>query len=33
MLERIRSQRFLPFEVIVVDDGSSAATRGSYAGL
>ena len=33
MLERIRSQRFLSFEVIVVDDGSSAATRGTYAGL
>jgi len=33
MLERIRSQRFTAFEVIVVDDGSSAATRDAYAAL
>jgi len=31
MLDRIRSQRFTAFEVIVVDDGSSAATRATYA--
>ena len=33
MLARIRSQRFTAFEVLVVDDGSSSATRATYAGL
>jgi glycosyltransferase involved in cell wall biosynthesis len=33
MLAAIRSQRFTAFEVIVVDDGSSAATRAAYAQL
>lgn len=33
MLARIRSQGFAAFEVIVVDDGSSSATRATYAEL
>jgi glycosyltransferase involved in cell wall biosynthesis len=33
MLTHIRSQRFAAFEVIVVDDGSSSATRATYAEL
>ena len=33
MLARIRSQRFTEFEVIVVDDGSSGATRDAYPAL
>jgi len=33
MLARIRSQRFTSFEVIVVDDGSSSATRATYGAL
>jgi glycosyltransferase involved in cell wall biosynthesis len=33
MLAAIRSQRFAAFEVIVIDDGSSAATRAAYGPL
>lgn len=33
MLERIRSQSFASFEVIIVDDGSSDATRAAYDAL
>jgi glycosyltransferase involved in cell wall biosynthesis len=33
MLVRVRSQHFPAFEVIVVDDGSSAATRAAYPAL
>lgn len=33
MLARIHSQRFTAFEVIVVDDGSSSATRAAYTAL
>ena len=33
MLTRIQAQAFKAFEVIVIDDGSSAATRAAYSGL
>lgn len=33
MLAAIRSQLFTAFEVIVIDDGSSSATRATYGGL